>query len=176
VTQQPEAGSAGTAETANQAASAPMLYPSAPAPGYMVPYPQIPPYPMYGNPFSQPPYMPVTPRTINAYCSAAMSGSSVPQLQAVVNTPDDLPPSAFPRIQDWLTELDGGGRGSDGQNFAQYSQALLENGYTRIIQLADDGKVESGAKDLAACAGMPVGIAKLLVKYAIADCARIQRQ
>jgi hypothetical protein len=166
-TQQSDAGSATNIPQA--------FYPSA-LPGYMQPYPH---FPVYGAPFTQLPFMPVTPRIINAYCSALLGAESHPLAafpQATTHIPNDLPPSAFSHIQDWLTELDAGACGSDGQNFAQYTQVLQENRYTHIIQLADEGKVELGAKELAICARMPVGIAKLLIKFAMADCAHVQRQ
>jgi hypothetical protein len=167
ITQQSDAGSATNVPQA--------FYPSA-LPGYMQPYLH---FPVYSAPFTQPPFMPVTPHTIHAYCSALSGAKSHPLAafpQATTHIPNDLPPSAFPRIQDWLTELDAGACGSNGQNFAQYTQVLQENGYMCIIQLADEGKVESGAKKLAICARIPVGIAKLLIKFAMADCAHVQRQ
>ena len=77
----------------------------------------------------------------------------------------------YPQIDEWLTELNSGKRGADKQGWAQYSVLLNKNGYKRIIQLVDDG-----AKDLAEMTGMPVGIAKLLIKYAKAESDRITKR
>ena len=64
-----------------------------------------------------------------------------------------------------------GKRGVDKQGWAQYAVLLNKNGYTCIIQLVDDE-----AKDLAEMTGMPVGIAKLLIKYAKADSDRVTKR
>jgi len=48
---------------------------------------------------------------------------------------------------------------------------LNKNGYTCIIQLVDDE-----VKDLAEMTGMPIGIAKLLIKYAKTDSDRITKR
>ena len=77
----------------------------------------------------------------------------------------------YPQIDEWLGELDSGERGADEQGWAQYAAPLNKNGYTRIIQLVNDM-----AKDLAEMTGMPVGIAKLLIKYAKTDSDRITRR
>lgn len=84
--------------------------------------------------------------------------------------PEEVP-TIYPRIDEWLTELDSGERGVDQQGWAQYAVPLSTNGYTRIIQLVDDGP-----KDLAEMTGMPIGIAKLLIKYAKADSDRITKR
>ena len=84
--------------------------------------------------------------------------------------PEEVP-TIYPRIDEWLGELDSGERGADEQGWAQYAAPLNKNGYTRIIQLVDDV-----AKDLAEMTGMPVGIAKLLIKYAKTDSDRITRR
>jgi hypothetical protein len=80
-------------------------------------------------------------------------------------------PTVYPRIDEWLTELDSGERGADKQGWAQYAEPLNKNGYTRIIQLLDDK-----AKDLAEMTGMPVGMAKLVIKYAKIDADKITKR
>ena len=80
-------------------------------------------------------------------------------------------PTMYPQVDEWLTELNSGECGADEQGWAQYSVPLNKNGYTPIIQLVDDG-----AKDLAEMTGMPIGIAKLLIKYAKADSDRITKR
>lgn len=72
--------------------------------------------------------------------------------------------------------MDAGDRGRDGQYWTQYWQALDDNGYIRIIQLADDGRTAGGAKELAELCGMPVGIAKLLIRYATVDAEKITKR
>ena len=84
--------------------------------------------------------------------------------------PEEVP-TIYPRIDEWLGELDSGERGADEQGWAQYAAPLNKNGYTCIIQLVDDV-----AKDLAEMTGMPVGIAKLLIKYTKTDSDRITRR
>ena len=74
-------------------------------------------------------------------------------------------------IDEWLSELDSGECGADEQGWAQYAVPLNKNGYTHIIQLIDDV-----VKDLAEMTGMPIGIAKLLIKYAKTDSDRITRR
>lgn len=84
--------------------------------------------------------------------------------------PEEVP-TIYPRINEWLTELDSGERGADEQGWAQYAAPLNKNGYMRIIQLLDDE-----AKDLAEMTSMPVGMAKLLIKYAKADSDKITKR
>ena len=68
-------------------------------------------------------------------------------------------------------ELDSGKHGADKQCLSQYTAPLNKNGYMHIIQLIDDE-----AKDLAEMTSMPVGIAKLLMKYAKTDSDRITKR
>jgi hypothetical protein len=118
--------------------------------------PQGYPYPMYHGPGGMPPY-----------------NSPVP----ASNLMDDDNPTLFPRTGDWMRNNDNGNRGEDGHNFSQYGPALEAAGYTRILQIADEGRCESSARDLITiCEGMPLGIAKLLIKYADKDCITIQRK
>ena len=77
----------------------------------------------------------------------------------------------YPWIDEWLSELDSGECGADEQGWPQYAVPLNKNGYTHIIWLIDDV-----AKDLAKMTGMPIGIAKLLIKYAKTDSDRITRR
>jgi hypothetical protein len=88
------------------------------------------------------------------------------------NLDDD--PTIYPTTRTWLTDLDIGSRGVDGQYFAQFSDALEQNGYSQIIQIADEA--DSGAKKFASLfEGMSIGVAKLLIKYAVKDCEKIQK-
>lgn len=85
-------------------------------------------------------------------------------------------PILYPRIQDWLVSLDMGERGADNQNWQQYTDPLARNGFTHLIQIADEGRNDNGAASLMGiCNGMPIGTARLLVKYAITDCSKITK-
>jgi len=86
-------------------------------------------------------------------------------------------PILYPRITDWLQKLDDSPQGDDGQQFVKYGLALEQNGYSHIFQIAEEDANGSGARDLVEmCKGMPLGIAKLLIKYAKADCQVIERK
>jgi hypothetical protein len=51
----------------------------------------------------------------------------------------------------------------------------VQNGYTRLYQLAEEDKRETGASDLVGlCPGMSIGVAQLLLKYATKDCKKIR--
>lgn len=68
-------------------------------------------------------------------------------------------------------------RGDDGHDFMQYGEMLEKNGYTRVFQIADEGKSENGARDLiSVCEGMTLGVAKLLIKYAKSDCEALLKK
>jgi hypothetical protein len=85
-------------------------------------------------------------------------------------------PILYPRIQDWLVSLDMGEHGADNQNWQQYTDPLARNGFTHLIQIADEGRHDNGAASLMGiCNGMPIGTARLLVKYAITDCSKITK-
>jgi hypothetical protein len=85
-------------------------------------------------------------------------------------------PTRYPRIQDWLVSLDMGERGADNQNWQQYADPLARNGFTRLIQIADEGRHDNSTASLTGiCDGMPIGTAHLLVKYAIMDCSKITK-
>jgi hypothetical protein len=93
--------------------------------------------------------------------------------------PEDEP-TLYPRIDEWLTTLDAGAHGSDGQNWEQYSSVLTTNGYLWVSQIASEGKKEEGAKGakelVDICWGMSLRTAKLLIKYATIDCERITKK
>jgi len=69
-----------------------------------------------------------------------------------------------------------GERGADNQNWQQYADPLAHNGFTRLIQIVDEGRRDNSAASLTGiCDGMPIGTARLLVKYAITDCSKITK-
>lgn len=184
----PNATAGGRTEPANSAPHVAPINPTAPVnpptvptnmqpvPGSILPqiapvnpfaYPQAQ-YPMSGYtgfPGFPPPF---TPRTVQARLFG---------LDSAAPADFDDNPGIYPRISDWLNDLDQGPRGEDGQNFVQYANVLERNGYCRIFQIADEAKGQSGAHDLVGlCEGMTLGIAKLLIKYAKIDCDAIQKR
>jgi hypothetical protein len=69
-----------------------------------------------------------------------------------------------------------GERGADNQNWQRYADPLARNGFTRLIQIVDEGRCDNSAASLTGiCNGMPIGTARLLVKYAIMDCSKITK-
>jgi hypothetical protein len=82
---------------------------------------------------------------------------------------DDL--TLFPRVAAWLHELDGGPRGTDGHNFAQYGEPLEQKMFKRIFQL------ESLTEDklVAICDSMALGTATLILRYARHECGKIRK-
>jgi hypothetical protein len=89
--------------------------------------------------------------------------------------PEEIPAN-YPLIIDWLKNVDAGPR-SDGHNFLQFGESLLQNGYIRLFQLADEARRENGPKELAEmCPGMTLGLARLPLGYAAKDCRNIKSQ
>jgi hypothetical protein len=139
-------------------------------------------HPPYAHQFGQPGLTPITPYMtpfggfVVPNNFHAMFGGSQPNNMHSFDTSDD--PTIYPRTGDWVRNLDHGNRGIDGQNFSQYAELLEAAGYFRIDQIADESKHESGARDLTTvCQMMPLGIAKLLIKYAVKDCeAKVKDQ
>lgn len=88
---------------------------------------------------------------------------------------DDESPTLFPKIDDWLLDLDSSERGEDGHGFAKFGAVLREHGFVRVVQLADLGG-EGEKTLLTICTGMTLGVAKLLMKYAKVDCKKVRKQ
>lgn len=147
--------------------------------------PMIPPlYPGYGyNPFAyHPPVMPpgFMPPQGSPYASSSSHrqyyGSSQ-QMQD--NAPSSDPPdevedvTIFPRISDWLAQLDMGPRGVDGHNFAQFTAFFEQLKYIRICDIADN--ITSDAL-LAKCEDMADGTAQKIISYAKTDTHTIRRK
>jgi hypothetical protein len=77
--------------------------------------------------------------------------------------PNDTP-TLYPRVVDWLLDLDAGESGADDQYWMQYQQALdNNNGYKHITQIAEDGKHTGGVGELTDLCSMPVEIVRLLI-------------
>jgi len=80
----------------------------------------------------------------------------------------------YPRITSWLQELEDGERGIDQYDFPKYAPALDAHGYRRLNQLRDEFVSEASTEKLAERCNMPIGVAKLLAKYAKFDCSQIR--
>lgn len=78
-------------------------------------------------------------------------------------------------IRTWLSDLDECERGIDGYNFAQYAAVLDQHGYRRLHQLADESHSEEAILRFSNICEMPIGVMKLILKYARKDCERIKR-
>lgn len=109
----------------------------------------------------QPPHSPRTPRH---YRRRYQIPSSDP-----VEELDD--PTLFPRVAEWLQELDQGPRGADGHNFTQHGARLEQNMFMRIFQL----ETLMEEKLVAVCESMAPGTATLIMQYARKDCSRIRK-
>lgn len=133
----------------------PGAHPTGPYPPYYVPPP--PPAPTHALPLPEP-----VPRA-----SALRHGASI-------DSQDGDVPTLYPKIDEWLLELDTSERGEDGHNFSAFGARLRSEGYMRVIQLADEG--DKGVETLQRiCPDMKLGTAKVLMKYARIDCKSIRR-
>ncbi|KAJ7266436.1 hypothetical protein B0H12DRAFT_1099604 [Mycena haematopus] len=149
--------------------------PSRRAPQNTLPPP--PPYPYYYPPGPHPPTYYHAPPAPPAHLPEPVPPPPANNLKKTIsvesNGNDD--PTLFPIIQDWLLELDTSDRGQDGHHFSQYGDTLRQNGFARVVQLADEGETE-GAKLLREmCPEMPVGVARLLIRYAVRDCEKVRK-
>ncbi|KAJ7161100.1 hypothetical protein C8R46DRAFT_1223421 [Mycena filopes] len=116
--------------------------------------------------YAPPPQAPAPPAATVPQPSTLNKGASLDS--------QDEPPTVYPKVDDWLLDLDNSERGADGQNFYAYAPALLRNGYTRIIQIAEEG--DDGVQVLREiCSDMTIGTAKLILRYAKKDCKEIRR-
>lgn len=134
--------------------------------------------PTHGFPYAYPPYMlpgPYGPPPPHGSHWAPRYGTHAP-----TNTmPSSEPPTEdvedvtlFPRISEWLRNLDDGRRGADGHNFSTFIGYFAEHKYIRISDIAD-GLTPA---DLTKGAGMAEGTAKRLISYAEADTLAIRKK
>ncbi|KAJ7503209.1 hypothetical protein B0H11DRAFT_2273927 [Mycena galericulata] len=153
-------------ETGTQAAprsrAAPNHQPLPPPAPY--PYPYHPPAGPYPHAYHPPPPLPP---------SIPAAPNPPPKLlNADADSDDDEAPTLFPKIEEWLLDLDTSERGEDGHGFGKFGKVLRDQGFARVVQIPDLNE-----KDLMAmCEGMSIGVAKLLIKYAKADCRKIRKQ
>jgi hypothetical protein len=72
-------------------------------------------------------------------------------------------PTIFPRVQEWLQNLQQGPLGQDGHQLEMHAPALLGQGYIQISDLADEMSVP---ELLSHCPGLREGTAKIILKQA----------
>ncbi|KAF7337736.1 hypothetical protein MSAN_02247200 [Mycena sanguinolenta] len=80
-------------------------------------------------------------------------------------------PTIYPKISEWLLDLDTSPRGEDGDQFRQYADAFANEGFKRIVELQD--KTEDILRRI--CPGMTTGIAGKLMKYVQIDCRKARQ-
>ncbi|KAJ7883652.1 hypothetical protein B0H14DRAFT_2564728 [Mycena olivaceomarginata] len=137
-----------------------------------------PPPPPGPHPYS---YYPPPGPYPHAYYPPAPAAHPVPAAQnpPKPSNPDDLDddesPTLFPKIDDWLLDLDTSERGEDGHGFSKFGAMLRNEGFARVVQILDLGA--EGEKELMKiCEGMTIGVARLVIKYTKVDCRKICKQ
>jgi hypothetical protein len=80
----------------------------------------------------------------------------------------------FPRLAQWLADLDAGPRGADGHNFAQFAIIFESEKYFRICDIADSAA--SVEILMAMCIGMARGTASKILAYAQKDVDVIRKK
>ena len=78
----------------------------------------------------------------------------------------------FPRLSQWLVELDEGPRGADGHNFSQFVHGFEQEKYFRICDVAD----LSVGDVCGILTGIAQGTASKLVSYAKQDTELIRKK
>ncbi|KAJ7288914.1 hypothetical protein C8J57DRAFT_1643222 [Mycena rebaudengoi] len=139
-------------KSAAQAAPMPSAFPGPPSYPYPSPYPYAP----------WPPYQtPQAPRHRHHY--------DIPSSDPIEEVEDS---QLFPRLQNWLQNLDDGSRGRDGHNFIQFADDFDHEKYIRIVDLEG-----LQIMDLTCLIpGMAHGTAAKIVAYAAADIAMIRKR
>ena len=127
--------------------------PAPPTMGFLgYPYPFTP----YGPPSHMPPWGP------GYGMHAIVSSSKLPPSSPSAEDVEDV--TLFPRISQWLHDLDNGPYG-DGHNFSAWVEYFAEQKYMRICDIADG----MSSLELSKSSGMAEGTAKCLVSYTEAD-------
>ncbi|KAF8989203.1 hypothetical protein BDZ89DRAFT_1198526 [Hymenopellis radicata] len=149
------------------------LYPAPPPPtGYPYGYP-LPPPSLY--------YPPPPLHDANYYTPSAVYGRPPPSRHDAIPSRHDAIPSSdgaiedilvFPRIGDWLQQLDAGPRGQDGDQFFQYGDDFATAKCHRICELADSMTAD---ELMGICENMQRGTARRLITYAQQDVKRIRK-
>lgn len=108
---------------------------------------------------------PLLPASYQAYPRHNEMPSSDP-----VESMEDV--TLFPRLEEWLTDLDNGVQGHDGHNFALFAPDFLREKYIRISDL--EGLTVSDILEI--CNGMARGTAKKIIDNAARDCKAIRKK
>ncbi|KAJ7214433.1 hypothetical protein GGX14DRAFT_392459 [Mycena pura] len=154
-------------ETGTEAPHRTRRAPQPPPQGPAYPYPYFGPPPPYSHMYYPPP-TPLPPPQA-AHAPPARND------QAPTGIRDDSP-TLYPRIDEWLRELDDSAdRGQDGHHFSLYAQDLLDNKFVRLSQLADEGK-DGVATLRQICLMIPLGTAKVMMKYAMDDVQKLRER
>jgi len=135
--------------------------PSMPGPyhPYMYPYHMYPP----------PPHMPLY--TPSRYHS--LGGGRYHDIPSS-DPPEEVEDvTIFPRISDWLLQLDNSPHGADGHNFVQFAEFFQQHKYFHICDIAESITSQTLVTK---CEGMADGTASKIVSYAQADTKSIRRK
>lgn len=139
-----------------------------------VPQPTLapPPLPIYQTPAmgGYGPYgayalPPASPFRLRSYSRRNEMPSSDP-----VEPMEDV--TLFPRLEQWLTDLDNSIQGRDGHNFASFAPDFLREKYMRISDL--DGLTMSDVLEM--CSDMARGTAKKIIDNAARECKDIRKK
>ncbi|KAH7880330.1 uncharacterized protein C8R40DRAFT_1165285 [Lentinula edodes] len=120
-------------------------------------------YAAYGAPgFMQPPASPFKHRS-------HLGRDEMPSSDPIESTEDV---TLFPRLEQWLADLDNSPHGLDNHDFASFSPDFLREKYMRISDL--DGLTLNELLEI--CGGMARGTAKKVVKCAARECKVIRKK
>lgn len=143
--------------------------------------PAVPPW-SHGMPYGFPPtpygaYYPPYPSPWNPSPMPHFpSSSSHKYYPDIPSSPNEIEEDveAFPRLLQWLQDLDNGMRGADGHNFTQFHAVLDSEKYFRVCDLADSTVTVESLMSL--CSGMAHGTASKLLANARRDTAAIRKR
>jgi len=152
----PEAASLETASAAPPQA----LPPTIGFPGYPYPY----------APYAPPPHMSPWGPGYGTHATTSHVPPTKTPSSPLTEDIEDI--TLFPRISEWLHELDEGTRGADGHNFSEWVLYFAEWKYIRICDIADG----MSSSELSKGSGMAEGTAKQLVSYAEANTQLIRKK
>ncbi|KAJ7766320.1 hypothetical protein DFH07DRAFT_769865 [Mycena maculata] len=131
--------------------------------------PGMPPIPFGYHPYQWP-----VPQPWSMYQTPAATPMSRGHYQDVLSSPPEVVEDSrlFPRIGDWLQELNDGPRGVDEHNFAQFAADFDRERYVRVVDL-ERLKIDELKSLIPEIAH---GTASKLLAYATADIGVIRKQ
>ena len=116
------------------------------------------PYGAYAQP-------PASPFRYQGYSGRGRMPSSDP-----IEPMEDV--ALFPRLEQWLQDLDNGTQGTDGHNFTSFTSDFLREKYMRISDLVG----LTVADILEMCSGMARGTAKKILDNVTRECKAIRKK